>query len=131
MQSQRAIITPNQTAIKPAITLVAIYNRGMTSSPADRRLKDSKEKVENVVNPPQKPTMRAALSLGSVMPDLLIRPSMIPKRKHPIIFMVKVARGNGAFQITRNNLLIKNRQQVPINPPHPAKNISFHISIEN
>lgn len=55
--------------------------------------KASKEKVEKVVNPPQKPVTRKAFSLGERIPDLWNRAVIRPKRKQPRMLMVKVARG--------------------------------------
>ena len=103
----------------------------MKTSPEDPSEKDSKEKVEKVVNPPQNPTTKRALSFGEKFPVLLKIPINNPKMKHPRILIVKVAKGKGAFHINKNNLFIRNRQHVPTNPPHPAINTSFHIAEQN
>lgn len=109
------------------ITLPIIYIKEDSISPLIPKLNDSYEKVENVVNPPQKPVINNALSLGDNIPDRLKSPVINPNKKQPKIFIVNVAKGKGAFHMTRNNRFTKKRQQVPINPPAPAMNINFHI----
>lgn len=101
----------------------------MDVSPFNPKLNASLEKVEKVVNPPQNPTNKKAFKRGGIISYLPNIPESKPKIKHPKIFMVNVARGKGAFQITRNNRLTKKRQQVPTKPPAPANNINFHISL--
>lgn len=96
-------------------------------SPEATRLNDSKENVEKVVNPPQKPVIKKAFNRVDIIPDFIKYPVNKPNRKHPITLMVKVARGKGAFQILRNNLFTRNLLHVPKNPPAPAINIKFHI----
>ena len=96
----------------------------------DAKEKASAEKVENVVKPPQNPTISKAFNLGVRSPCLDKSPVISPKIRQPNIFTVKVAAGKGAFQYTRKRRLNKNLQQVPIKPPAPAINISLNISID-
>lgn len=87
------INNPAQTAINPIITLARIYKNMDNNSPFKHKLYDSKEKVEKVVNPPQKPTIKKAFILASMIPVLFIIPLIIPNKKHPKILIVKVANG--------------------------------------
>lgn len=91
------------------------------------RLRDSKENVENVVKPPQKPTIKKAFNRGLTIPCLAKYPDNRPKRKHPVMLMIKVAKGKGVLKSNAHNLFIRKRQQVPAKPPIPAKIIIFHI----
>lgn len=93
------------------------------------KLKASYENVEKVVKPPQKPTTKKGFIQSGKLRCLWNIPIRIPNRKHPKILMVKVASGKGAFHTTKKSLLIRNLQDVPINPPAPANNINFHIII--
>ena len=69
----------------------------LKSSPPVPRLKDSNENVENVVNPPQNPTIKSAFNFGGTIPDLFRNPNNNPNNRHPAIFIMNVARGNGAL----------------------------------
>ena len=62
-------IIPSQVANKPNIMLKAIYRKDIKTSPFIPRDSDSKEKVEKVVNPPQKPTISNAFNFGCKRPD--------------------------------------------------------------
>ena len=66
----------------------------MKGKPLLIREKDSLEKVEKVVKPPQKPTINRALSLGDMTPFLERRPKINPKSKQPTTFTKNVAQGN-------------------------------------
>lgn len=122
------IIIPTQTAVKPNTILNATYEKEYKNSLLETKDNDSKEKVENVVKPPQKPTINKAFNLGGITPDLFKNPYNIPKIRHPKILIVKVAKGQDDFKVARKNLLTKNLQQVPIKPPAPAISINFHIT---
>lgn len=122
------ISNPIQIAKKPHTTLRAMYNNEVMISPLEARLKDSKEKEEKVVNPPQNPTIKREYNLGDTTPFLFNKPKSIPKIRHPTMFTLKVAKGKVDFQVTKNNRLTKNLQHEPTNPPIPARNKSFHIN---
>lgn len=123
------INNPLHTANTPNKTLAQTYTKDCKDSPLNAKLKVSKEKVEKVVKPPQNPTIKREFSFGDIIPFLFNHPDNNPKIKHPKIFIVKVAKGNGVFHITRKRRLTKNRQQVPMKPPAPAISINLHILI--
>ena len=124
----RVMIKPNQIAINPRITLAKVYRKAEITSPFNPRLKVSNEKVEKVVKPPQKPTIRSAFNLGGIAPVLPNSPKSNPNKKQPKILMVKVASGNGAFHIFKNKRLTRYLHAVPKKPPAPARSTIFHIS---
>lgn len=125
------IIIPNHTAKRPAKILTITYKKDEKISPLVPNVNVSNENVENVVNPPQKPTTRRAFRRGFPTPFLLRIPNKRPIKRHPITLIVKVAKGKEVFHKFTNSLLIKKRQQVPTNPPAPDKSISFHIKQRN
>ena len=97
------------------------------NSPFNPKLRDSEEKVEKVVNPPQNPTIKKGFQRDEKSEFFCIQPNSNPKRKQPIILIRKVAIGKGRIQKDLKNIFIKNLQAVPKNPPALANNMDFHI----
>lgn len=62
------VTIPIHKAIRPQITLAAIYSIDRAICELIPKLKASREKVENVVKPPQKPVTNKAFNLGLMYP---------------------------------------------------------------
>jgi len=78
-------------------------------------------KVENVVKPPQKPTVRNILRPVSAIFPRSERPKTNPMRKQPAIFTTKVPKGKAVRTLFWTNLESKNRETPPIKLPVPIK----------
>ena len=62
--------------------------------PFCRRVSASVEKVENVVKPPQSPTVKNKLTLGGKLGCLPAKPQINPIIRQPTRFTVNVPHGN-------------------------------------
>lgn len=58
------------------------------------------EKVENVVNPPQKPVAANNIWLGFHWVSFWVKPSKKPNRKHPKTFTTKVPQGKELIKLS-------------------------------
>ena len=85
---------PSATKVTPAMTLKAIYPVKPRMFPDCSIIKDSLEKVENVVKPPQSPTVRNKAHLLLSLALRLKYPHKSPIRKQPNRFTARVAQGN-------------------------------------
>lgn len=69
------------------------YRKNGKKCPDCNSIRLSFEKVENVVNPPQKPVVRKRASPGLPFVQRLVHPHNRPIIRLPRIFTVKVAQG--------------------------------------
>ena len=81
----------------------------------------SLEKVEKVVNPPQKPVISKKRRFEEG-----IRLEKSPIQKQPSIFTVKVATGNGNGSDLTINTEVRNLKTLPTAPPAPTSRICFN-----
>ena len=79
----------------------------------------SKEKVENVVNPPQIPTVSISINLGSIGIILAENTVIAPIKKEPKKFINIVTKGNAIVK-EGENTFIKYLKTLPIKPPNPT-----------
>jgi len=71
-------------------TFEKIFKNASRKSYSFNKFNVSKEKVENVVNPPQNPTVRNTLTKGEIS-SFSLNPNMImPIRRQPMKFTAKV-----------------------------------------
>jgi len=78
-------------------------------------------KVENVVNPPQKPAVRNIFHPGLNKELLSERPYINPMRKQPAIFTKKVPKGKADGKLFCINRDARNLDTLPMNPPAPTR----------
>lgn len=85
-------INPAKTAKKVAIKLIKVYKTNCKNSPFFKKVTFSKAKAENVVNPPQNPTVNNNTK-GPVELLLLKYPSRNPRIKLPTTLTNNVPNG--------------------------------------
>lgn len=83
--------------------------------------------VENVVNPPQKPTVRNIFRLSPLREPLSNRPKTIPARKHPSTFTTNVPHGKVGVPMPDIPLLSRYREIPPMKLPAPIAMIVLNI----
>ncbi len=113
---------PSQTAPNPTNTLAIMYITAIPVWLLFISIIFSLANVENVVNPPQKPVISRNRRFSEG-----IRLANMPMQKHPIIFTIKVATGNGHGSVRTIHTEVKNRRILPAAPPAPTNNICFNI----
>lgn len=89
----RASHIPAHTASSPARTLETIYTAAVSMRPSRRRAMFSLQKVENVVKPPQKPTVRNSLVSALTACPAAASSLMKPISRHPTMLTADVAHG--------------------------------------
>ncbi len=94
--------------------LLRTYTRAMPIPPASISLKVSAEKVENVLNPPQKPVIINNLRSADHSFSAELE-SIYPSNKQAIRLAIKVAQGKPS--VYGNNLLTPYRAILPAPPP--------------
>jgi hypothetical protein len=108
-----------------------VYNKKWKKSPSLSIARFSLAKVENVVNPPQKPTVRNIFHPELNKELLSDKPYISPIRKHPVIFTKKVPKGKAEgklFCIIRD---VRNLDTLPRNPPVPINSNVLIIICRN
>ena len=78
--------------------------------------------MENVVNPPQKPTVRNIFHPGLSNELLSESPYINPIKKHPAMFTKNVPKGKADGKLSCINRDARNRDTLPKNPPVPISN---------
>ena len=109
------------------MTLMATYPANPQILPPCSIIRASLENVENVVKPPQRPTVRNNAQLLPSVPFLLKTPHRRPIRKQPTRLTVSVAHGNPfpmPFIIRPTRYLA----DPPMKLPAPTANTFFIIS---
>ena len=101
------------------------YAKNISISPFLIILRLSHENVENVVYPPQNPTIKRYIYV--LLPDTLLKLHNSPINKEPVILTVKVANGNEPFAYWVNKQDIKKRKTLPVPPPIKIKNNVLNI----
>lgn len=99
------------TAILKMIYEAAVIYEPFSISPLVSRAKD-----ENVVKPPQMPTLRKSTSLGDAENCFNASAATRPIRKLPNTFTINVFIGNPSL-LSIGSLPIKNQHTAPIAPP--------------
>ena len=125
---QRTKEYPNATRAIPTTTLMSTYPANPQTFPPCSITNASFEKVENVVKPPQKPTVRNNAQLLPSVPFLPNTPQRRPIRKHPTRFTVNVAQGNPLLMPFRVNDT-RYRPAPPRKLPAPTANMVLIRSI--
>ena len=85
---------PKYVAVSPRNTLRLVYSAKRKKSPSLRRAIFSFAKVEKVVNPPQKPTVRNNRQSEFIISPFSDSPKNKPIRKQPKTFIRNVPNGN-------------------------------------
>ena len=115
---------PNHTPARHTITETKIFNASNKKLPASKRLKFSKEKVEKVENPPQKPVIKNIFWRSDNKSALLI-PKSRPNRKLARKLAMSVA--NGKLDSEPTKRLIAYLPMLP--KPPPKKTHSIFIGV--
>lgn len=89
----RAISKPAYTASRPTNRLRAAYRAAVSKAPPRSSAKFSLQKVEKVVKPPQKPTVRNSFRPSPSPSRRAARPHTSPINRHPTTFTAKVCSG--------------------------------------
>lgn len=94
MQNYEKSFCPTKNKRKPMTILAMRYKKAILHCPLFIRRMVSDEKVENVVNAPQSPTV--SMRYGAPENPAYFPPKavIIPNRKHPMAFTVNVDRGD-------------------------------------
>ena len=102
--------------------LTVMYVNAIVKLRASMSINTSPVKVENVLNPPQNPTIKRNLSWGDRL-DFMEKASNVPNIKQLIKFAQKVAYGNKLLYCERSSAMLK-RQMLPSPPPiNTSKNL--------
>jgi len=99
-----------------------VYNKKLKNSPSLSNARFSFAKVENVVNPPQKPTARNNFHSELSNELLSEKPYINPMRKQPEMLTKKVPKGNAEGKLFCIKRDARNRDTLPKNPPVPISN---------
>jgi len=110
---------PRYVARIPRKTLRAVYMANWKILPSRSNARFSLAKVENVVKPPQKPTVRNILRPVSAIFPRSERPKINPIRKQPAIFTTKVPKGKAVRMLFCTNRDNRNRETPPMKLPVP------------
>jgi len=94
-----------------------MFKKAFTDSPSRKSPEVSKIKLENVVNAPQKPTIKRSLRLLSNKILLSANAAINPIIKHPIILTTNVPYGNPTPTTEWIYVERKYLANVPIVPP--------------
>ena len=116
---------PKYTAKKPKKILKPVYSKTEANCPFCINVKFSSVNDENVVNPPQIPTIKNKRKLGVIISLLAEMPTIKPMIKLPKTLTVNVPNGiENIFQY-KFSFDTKNLATLPINPPKPTNKICF------
>lgn len=115
---------PNHTPARQTITDTTIFKASNKKLPVSSRLKFSKEKVEKVEKPPQKPVIKNIFWRSDNKPALLM-PKSSPNRKLARKLAISVANGKLDSELT--NRFIAYLHMLPKPPPKKAHSIFIGV----
>ncbi len=115
-------MTPKKVAAIPRKTLSPVYITKWKKSPSRNSARFSLAKVEKVVNPPQKPTVRNIFHPGVKREVLSEKPYINPMSRHPEILTKKVPKGKAEGKLFCMKRDARNLEILPRNPPVPINN---------
>ncbi len=115
--------------MNPTDTLKKRYTNAVVKLFSRTREKISSSKVENVVNAPKNPIMRAIRKFSFIKNLSESRTNKKPIRKEPVMLIKNVGKGNFSKMFASGEMFIKYRATDPKAPPIATNKILVNVSV--
>lgn len=115
--------------MRPTNRLLTVYRKQVPNCPFWTNWEFSLRKVENVVNPPHRPTVRNSFMEEPSQPPCSEQPQNRPMKKHPTTLTKKVPNGNESIGKRFSTHLDRQQRSIPPKQlPSPTNRRFFSIN---